>query len=226
MTIHHHEHRVTQENEQKTLLVIIFTVVTMIAEITYGYLTNSMALLADGYHMGTHALALSLTYAAYLLMRLYGNSAKFPCGTEKIGILAAYTSAIFLGLTGFWIVAEATQRLFNPQQIAFSEAISVAVIGLIVNAVCIKIMENGHHHRQKQNEHLEKNDYNFQAAYYHILADVLTSVLAIAALIIGKYTGIFYLDALIGALGGLLILRWAKKLLKYTIVILIEMKEE
>lgn len=224
MTAHHHTHCVTQENEKKTLRVIIFTVVTMAAEIAYGYWTNSMSLLADGYHMGTHALALGLTYAAYVLMRRCKGSDKFPCGADKIGTLAAYTSALFLGLTGVWIVIEAILRFVNPRQIAFDEAIAVAVLGLIVNTICIRIMESGHQHHHKKEASADNRDYNFKAAYYHILADALTSVLAIAALVIGKYTDIICLDALIGALGGLLIIRWAAGLLRHTIAVLIDMK--
>lgn len=210
-------HKVTDENEKKTFIVIIFTLITMIAEIIYGYLTNSMALLADGYHMGTHVLALGLTFVAYILIRKFKNSDLFPNGTEKIGILAAYTSSIFLGLTGIWIIIEAFQRLINPLEIQFNDAIVVAVIGLLVNSICIMIMEKAHHH-----EHTE--DYNFKAAYYHILADALTSILAIIALLVGKYFNVIYLDSLIGILGGILILRWAVKLVKDTVKILIDMK--
>lgn len=215
---HHHEHCVTEANERKTLWVIVLTLITMIAEIAYGCWTHSMALLADGYHMGTHALALGLTFAAYILMRKCTGSAKFPCGTEKIGVLAAYTSAIFLGLTGIWIVIEALNRFFNPLSIEFNEAITVAVIGLTINLACIAIMERGEEHSH--------TDYNFQAAYYHILADVLTSLLAIVALIIGKFFDIVWLDAAIGALGGALIIKWAVGLLKHTILILIDVKNE
>ena len=216
---HGHEHGVTPDNEKKTLTVIILTVITMIAEIMYGYWTNSMGLLADGYHMGTHALALSLTYVAYVLMRRCQGSVRFPCGTEKIGVLAAYTSALFLGLTGIWIIVEAAERLINPLSIQFNEAILVAFIGLVVNVGCIAVMEHGHH-----KTHKESRDYNFKAAYYHILADALTSILAIAALVIGKYAQIVYLDALIGCLGGLMIVRWAAGLIKHTVFILIDMK--
>ena len=218
MSEHHHE--ITNENEKKTLIVIIFTVLAMIAEIAYGYFTNSMALLADGYHMGTHALALGLTYAAYILIRKFANSPLFPNGTDKIGTLTAYTSSIFLGFTGIWIIIEAVQRFFNPLQIRFDEAILVAVVGLVVNAVCILIMEGKHHHH-----HHEHDDYNFKAAYYHILADALTSVLAIAALLVGKYFNFVCLDSIIGILGGILILKWAVSLLTNTIKILIDMKK-
>lgn len=231
--MHEHNHEITGNNEKKTLVVIIFTIIAMVAEIAYGYITNSMALLADGYHMGTHALALSLTYAAYVLTRKLANSEKFKNGTSKIGTLAAYTSSLFLGFTGIWIIIEAFERFIHPLNIHFNEAILVAVIGLIVNAVCIFIMEDGHSHKHCHKsdcgkiEHCEESnnkDYNFKAAYYHILADALTSIFAIIALIAGKYFGIYYLDSLIGILGGILILRWAYGLIVNTVKILIDMK--
>lgn len=222
---HTHNHEITNDNEKKTLTVILFTVIAMVAEIVYGYITNSMALLADGYHMSTHALALGLTYIAYLLIRKFENSPLFPNGTEKIGILTAYTSSLFLGFTGIWIIAEAILRLLNPLSIQFNEAITVAVIGLVVNTVCILIMESSHgKHCHCEHEHHENEDYNFKAAYYHILADALTSVLAIGALLVGKYFNLIFFDALIGILGGILILKWAFGLLKNTVKILVDMK--
>ena len=219
-----HEHSdITEENEKKTLIVIVFTVLAMIAEIVYGYLTNSMALLADGFHMGTHALALGLTFIAYVLIRKFKDSDLFPQGTDKIGTLAAYSSSIFLGFTGVWIIFEAFQRLVTPIQIEFNEAILVAVIGLLVNSICIIIMEGSHKHNHEEHEE-EKEDYNFKAAYYHILADALTSILAIAALLVGKYYNLIFFDSLVGILGGLLIIRWAIGLIKNTVKILIDMK--
>ena len=220
MHSHEHQHDINSENEKKTLVVIVFTLLAMFAEIAYGYFTNSMALLADGYHMGTHALALGLTFAAYVLIRKFTGSEKFPNGTDKIGTLTAYTSSIFLGFTGVWIIIEAVQRFFNPLQIRFDEAILVAVIGLVVNVVCILIMEGKHHHHDHEHE-----DYNFKAAYYHILADALTSILAIGALLIGKYFNFVCLDSVIGILGGILILKWAIGLLTNTVKILIDMKD-
>lgn len=213
---HHHNHKITQKNETKTFWVIIFTIITMLAEIIYGYITHSMALLADGYHMGTHALALGLTFLAYVLIRKFEGSPLFPNGTEKIGVLTAYTSSLFLGFTGIWILFEAVSRLIHPLQIEFNEAIIVAVIGLTVNAVCILIMSGSDNH--------EEEDYNFKAAYYHILADALTSILAILALFIGKYFNIIYFDSLVGILGGLLIIKWAIGLIKHTVKILTDMK--
>ena len=214
-----HEHCISEVNERKTLVVIIITVITMVLEIVFGYTTKSMGLLADGYHMGTHALALGLTYAAYVLARKLQNSEHFKKGTDKIGVLAGYTSSFFLGATGIWIIFEATRRFINPQVIKFDEAILVAVIGLIVNLICIFIMEFKNS-RPKN----DKKDYNFIAAYYHILADALTSVLAIIALLAGKYMDLVFLDPVIGVLGGILILKWAWGLIKDTIKILIDMK--
>ena len=200
----------------------------MLAEVTYGYLTNSMALLADGYHMATHALALSLTFIAYILIRKFENSSLFPNGTKKIGVLTAYTSSLFLGFTGIWIIAEAVLRLINPLKIQFNEAILVAFIGLVVNTLCILIMEgknHHHHHEHCENDTCkEREDYNFKSAYYHILADALTSILAIIALFAGKYFNLVFFDSLIGILGGILILKWAFGLLKNTIKILVDMK--
>lgn len=218
---------VTNSNEKKTLTVIIFTVTAMFAEIIYGYLTNSMALLADGYHMGTHALALGLTYAAYILIRKFKDSPRFPAGTDKIGVLTAYTSSLFLGLTGIWIIYEAVRRLIQPVQIHFNEAILVAVIGLVVNAICIIVMQKehtGHDFHEHSHEDDETEDYNYKAAYYHILADALTSVLAIAALLTGKYFNIVCLDPIIGITGGCLIIKWAAGLLRKTTAVLIDMK--
>ena len=215
-----HTHEISNENEKRTLFVIFLTVITMIAEVVFGYITNSMALLADGYHMGTHVLALGLTYAAYVLARKLSHSGHFPGGTNKIGTLAGYTSSIFLGLTGLWILAEAVLRFINPLQIQFNEAIAVAVIGLVVNTACIIIMETGHHHDGEEH----KEDYNFKAAYYHILADALTSVLAIFALVAGKFFDIIALDSIVGFIGGALILRWAYSLIKDTVKELIDMK--
>lgn len=192
----------------------------MVAEVVFGYLSHSMALLADGYHMGTHALALGLTFIAYILIRKFSGSPRFPRGTDKIGTLTAYTSSIFLGFTGLWIMWEAAQRLLRPISIQFNEAILVASIGLLVNAACIVVMETGHAHTHSH----KHEDYNFKAAYYHILADALTSILAIAALVLGKYIGWTCLDALIGLLGGILIVRWAVSLLKDTVSILIDMQ--
>jgi cation diffusion facilitator family transporter len=180
--------------------------------------------------MGTHALALGLTYTAYVLIRKFSGSALFPKGTDKIGVLAGYTSSIFLGLTGVWIIFEAVSRIINPVQIHFNEEISVAVVGLIVNLICIFIMEGNEKHDSSECKHCAEchshdEDYNFKSAYYHILADALTSFLAISALLVGKYFGFIYLDPLSGILGGILIFKWAVELIKKTVVVLVDMGE-
>ena len=225
---HSHSQVITETNEKKTLIVIILTLVTMFAEVFYGHITHSMALLADGFHMGTHALALGLTYVAYILARIFADSCRFPNGTDKIKTLAGYTSSIFLGFTALWIIYEAINRLIHTQIIQFNEAIIVAIIGLTVNLICIFVMEKGHQHTKK-NHHQHNHetpdvDYNFKAAYFHILADALTSIFAIFALVFGKFFHVMYLDSCVGILGGILILTWTYNLLKETIKILIDMK--
>lgn len=195
--------------ERKTLVVIILTLVTMAAEIFFGYLTKSMALLADGWHMGTHAFALSITFFTYVLIR------KFAVNEEKTNALAGLISAILLGITGVLILIESFERFINPLEIGFNEAIVVAIIGLVVNAVCVLIMGEGGHHHHHHHEH-EHEDYNFKAAYLHILADAMTSVFAIVALFAGKYFGWIFLDSCAGLVGGTVILIWAYGLIKST----------
>lgn len=220
------------DNEKKSFIVVIFTAIVMVVEIIYGYITNSMALLADGLHMSTHALALTLTCITYILIKKFKDSELFPNGTEKINSLSAYTSSLFLGITGIFIIYEAIERLINPLKIKFDDAIFVAIIGLTVNIICILIM--GEHNHQHLNKHCHKNeelhnishkeDFNFKAAYLHILADILTSILAIIALIAGKYFDLVFLDSIIGILGGIIILKWTINLLKKTVKDLIDMK--
>lgn len=212
-----------QQAEKKTFLVIILTLVTMIAEIIAGYMTNSMALFADGCHMGTHALALSLTFFTYILIRKLAASDKFAFGTGKFSTLSGFASSILLGLTGIFIIFESSERFFNPQTIGFNEAIIIAVIGLVINAVSILIMGEKHHHHghnHKCDEHHE--DYNFKAAYMHILADALTSIFAIAALLAGKYFNLIFLDPVVGFIGGTVIIIWAYNLIKSTSAILLD----
>ncbi|MCR5260894.1 MAG: cation diffusion facilitator family transporter [Candidatus Gastranaerophilales bacterium] len=214
---HCHTHKsVNKENAKKTLVVICITLITMVVEILYGFFTNSMALLSDGWHMGTHALALLLTYIAYVLSQAFCHSEKFPHGTDKIPVLAGYTSSLFLGLTGILVIAESVQRFFNPLQISFNSAIIVAVLGLVVNGICLIVM-----HTKDSGK-----DYNYKAAYLHILADAMTSVFAIIALLAGKFFGLVFLDAIMGIVGGLLILKWSKGLIKDTSAVLLDMKNE
>ncbi len=210
------------QKERKILIVISFTVFAMICEIVFGYLTNSMGLIAQGYHMSVHVLTLALTYIAYVLARKYRGSERFENGTSKIGVLAGYTSALFLGLAGFHILHESIERFFHITEIHYTQAIYAAIFALVINYICISIMEgNFNLHKHK---HKHKKDYNYKAAYYHILADVLVSILTIIALVLGKYFNCIHLDALTGIFGAVLILIWAGKLIKNTVKILVDMK--
>lgn len=214
--------------EKRTLLVVVITFLTMIAEIVFGWLTNSMALLADGWHMGTHAFALGISLLAYILAREYAHDRRFTFGTWKIEILGAYSSAIVLGLVGAAMVFTALNRLFKPLAIHYNQAIIMALIGLAVNLLSAAILnfhgrhpkQDGHGHDHGQ-EHWRR-DLNLRSAYLHVLADAFTSVLAIAALLGAKYFGLVWLDPAAGILGAALILRWAVSLLKETAGILLE----
>ncbi len=217
---HTHAHHHTphfEQNAKRTLWIIFITLLTMGAEIAYGFFTNSMALLSDGWHMGTHALALGITYAAYVYIR---RIQKHSCAYEvaqRISSLAGYTSALFLLITAVWLFAESFLRFLNPCHIAFDEAILVAAIGLIVNVVCILVMEF-----KNEGAH---SDNNYKAACLHILTDILTSVLAIIALISGKFWGCAWLDPMMGILGSLLIFKWSLALIKDSAQVLLSCDE-
>lgn len=208
--------------KNKSLLVIVITIITMIAEIYYGIISHSMALTADGFHMGTHALALGITFLVCIF------AIKYQDKTEKFNALGGYTSAILLGFTSLAIIWESIERFFHPLNISFSEAILVAIIGLIVNLLCVLIMGGKHHHHEHNHchKHHEKSEdnLNYKAAYLHILADALTSIFAICALILGKYLGWVILDPIIGILGGIIIAKWAIGLLISSSKILLDFK--
>jgi len=223
------------ENEKRTLNVIILTGITMVVEVVAGALTGSMALLADGWHMGTHAFALGITYSAYVMARKYAGSSKFGFGTGKFGILAGYTSALFLGGTALYMLVESLGRFIHPVSIAFDEAIVVAVAGLLVNIWSIWLLHGGsgqhhdhshdHSHDHDHHEHHHDDhhhDHNLRAAYLHVAADALTSVFAIVALIAGKFLGWSFLDPVMGIVGGILIARWAWGLLRSSALILLD----
>ena len=225
--------------ERKTFVVVVLTLITMAAEIFFGYYTKSMALLADGWHMGTHALALSITFCTYVLIRKFANTKTFVFGTGKFSTMAGFLSSLFLGGTGIFIIFESVERLLNPQNIGFNEAIIVAVVGLIVNTICMLIMGeqehnhchgHNHEHCHCQHDHKEHNhhephqheDLNYKAAYLHIAADAMTSVFAIIALLAAKYAGVVFLDPIVGFAGGAIICKWAYGLVKQTGMILLD----
>lgn len=193
-------------HEKRTWLVVGLTAVTMVAEIVAGTMFGSMALTADGWHMSTHAAALAIAALAYRFASRHARDERFSFGTGKLGELAAFTSAIILALIAVLIGYESTVRLFQPVAIRFDEAAIVAVVGLIVNfASAWLLWDQGHRHHEHPHDH----DNNFRAAFTHVVADALTSVLAIVALLGGRFYGWEWLDAAIGIVGALVILRWS-----------------
>ena len=189
-------------NETRSKLVVLITSVTMILEITVGYWTNSMALLADGWHMASHVFALALTWFAYFIVRKYSNTEKYTLDGKKLLSLSGFTSAISLLMVAVFISIEAITRLLNPLEIQFREAIIVAIIGLFVNLLCAFFLHGGHN-----------EDLNIRAAYLHVLADAFTSIAAIVALIVGVVWQIFWLDCVIGIIGAVVITKWALSLM-------------
>lgn len=213
--------RIASENEQgkrKTLVVVILTAMTMILEIFFGIITGSLALLTDGVHMGTHTFALLVTLIAYVIADKNLHNPNFAFSSGKISVLGGYTNAILLGLTALFMVKEAGERLMNPVEINFFEAIIVAVFGLIINIISAFIL--GHSHGAEE-EHTH-DDHNLKAAYVHVLTDALTSILAIFALGMGKLFGLMWPDAIVALIGAAVILKWAFSLIKSTGEILVD----
>ncbi len=231
MAVSQHTHDFVAHNhkgEKRTFYVLVLTLITMIVEISAGTLFGSMALLADGWHMGTHAAAFCITLFAYRYAKQHANSQRFSFGTGKVSVLGGFTSAIALGIVALMMVVESVQRLFNPELIRFNEAILVAVIGLVVNLASMLLLKDQHHHGHDHHAehhghgHEHHHDHNLAAAYFHVLADTLTSLLAIVALIIGKYYGWIWLDAIMGIVGALVIGKWTLGLMKQTAPVLLD----
>lgn len=216
-----------ERNARRTNWVIGLTVVTMVVEIAAGWLTGSMALLADGFHMATHAGALAIAALAYAFARRHARNARFTFGTGKVGDLAGFASAILLAVAALGIAAESTARLFHLRRIDFDEALLVAAIGLAVNLISAWMLmdRHDHSHNHDHDHHHAHADTNLRAAYLHVLADALTSVAAIAALLGGRYLGWLWLDPLIGIAGAAIILRWAWGLMRDAAAILLDTAE-
>ena len=215
-----------QQAEKKTMRVVWLTVCMMVVEIVAGWMFNSMALLADGWHMSTHAAALGISWAAFLLARRYAADARFAFGTWKIEVLGGFVSGIFLGIVGIAMAIISVDRLFRPAAIHFNQAILVAFVGLAVNVISIVLLGDDHshdhpHEPDHDHDHVHKN-INLRAAYLHVLADALTSVLAIIALLGAKYMRWNWLDPAMGIVGAVLILRWTRALLGETGGILLD----
>ncbi len=221
-----HDHTFGQDNpkmgERRTLIVIAITALAMVGEIVAGYLFGSMALLADGLHMGTHALALSISAFAYYYTRHHAKDPRFNFGTGKVNSLAAFASAMLLVIFALAMVWESTKRFISPVRIEFDLAILVAVLGLVVNGVCLVILkEPGRGHGHDGGAH---KDHNLWAAYLHVMADALTSLLAIFALLAGKYLGQGWLDPFMGVVGAALVTCWSIGLIRSSSHVLLDMQ--
>lgn len=232
-----HEHHFGNDNqgaERSTRLVMWITAVTMVVEIGAGWWFNSMALLADGWHMSSHAVAIGLSTFAYAAARRYAHDARFAFGTWKIEVLGGFASALFLLGVAALMVVGSLERLWSPAPIHYREAIVVGVLGLIVNLVCARLLGGAHHHHgdahshgahdhdHDHHPHAHGEDLNLKSAYVHVLADAATSVLAIVALVGGWLYGWAWLDPAMGIVGAVLVALWAKGLLLQTGKVLLD----
>lgn len=213
-------------HERRTRYVVALTAVTMIVEIVAGLLTGSMALLADGFHMATHAGALGVAAWAYAFARRHSRNPRFTFGTGKVGDLAGFASALVLAVVAIGIAVESAQRFFEPSKIAYAEATWIAGLGLVVNLVSAWLLGHDHHHHghghdDHHHDH-HAHDNNLRSAYAHVLADALTSVLAICALLAGSFLGWSWMDALMGIVGAVVIGRWSLGLLRDTGAVLLD----
>ena len=216
--------------ERSTRLVMWITLVMMAVEIFAGWAFNSMSLLADGWHMSSHALAIGLSAMAYATARTYANDPRFAFGTWKIEILAGFASALFLLGVALAMVIGSLERIISPQAIQYEEAIVVGVLGLIVNAVCAYILGKAHHQHDHPHDHAHHSheqhghhhDLNLKSAYFHVVADAFTSVLAIVALLGGWLYGWAWLDPVMGIVGAVLVALWAKSLIMETAKVLLD----
>jgi cation diffusion facilitator family transporter len=225
-----HDHIFGQDQqrvgEKRTLIVIAITATMMVVEIATGILFGSMALLADGLHMGSHAVALLIALFAYVYARRRAGDERFSFGTGKVNALAGFTGAVLLALFAVLMAWESVHRILNPVDIAFNQAILVAVLGLIVNGASVFILDAGHHHHHDHGDHDHHHhhgeDHNLRSAYLHVMADALTSVLAIGALLTGKYFGWNWMDPVMGVVGAILVARWSIGLMRMSAGVLLD----
>lgn len=205
----------TENNkERKTLWVVLLTAVTMLVEIFYGLTTNSMALLADGIHMGSHVFAIGLSWLAYIAVRKLAANKSFTGNSSKILSLSGYSSGLILLLFAFFILVEAFERFYIPQNIAYNEAIIVATVGLLVNLISAVLLHHKH----------DDTDHNIKAAYLHVLADALTSISAIVGLVAARKWNIPFIDPLVAIVSSVVIIRWSVGLLRSSGKVLIDIK--
>ena len=219
-----HEHNfavINRKGERRTRLVLVLTLLTMILEVTTGVVFGSMALLADGWHMGTHVAAFMITLYAYRYSRRHAHDQKFAFSSGKVGVLGGFASSVALGVVALMMLIESGERLLAPRIIQFDQALMVAGFGLFINFVCAMLLKGSHEHGHPH-DHDHHHDHNLKAAYFHVLADALTSVLAITALFAGKYYGWNWLDPVMGIVGALIITRWSFSLMKDTSPVLLD----
>jgi cation diffusion facilitator family transporter len=220
----HHDHNysvINRKGERRTRLVLVLTLLTMILEIAAGMMFGSMALLADGWHMGTHVAAFMITLYAYRYSRRHAHDDKFAFSSGKVGVLGGFASSAALGVVALMMLIESSERILTPRVIQFDHALLVAGFGLFINFVCALLLKDSHQHGHSH-EHGHHHDHNLKAAYFHVLADALTSVLAIVALYSGKVYGWNWLDPVMGMVGALIISRWSFSLMKETSPVLLD----
>lgn len=210
MTTHNNKH------ENKTMWVVLLTAITMVVEIVFGLTTKSMALLADGIHMGSHVFAIGLSWVAYIIVRKVSKSEKFRGNSDKILSLSGYSSGLMLLIFAVVIMVEAVQRFYNPVDIVYKEAILVAIIGLIVNIASAFLLHHDHEH----------SDHNIRAAYLHVIADALTSVSAILGLTAAMIWDIPFIDTIAAILSSFIIVKWSVGLLKDSGKVLLDIEHE
>lgn len=219
--------------ERAVTRVFWLSCIAMLVEIVTGYVSGSMALLADGWHMGTHVAAMAISAYAYRYMRAHAASAYYSFGPGKVSYLAAYSSSLLLAGAALFMIIEAVMRLFEPRLIRYDEALLVAVLGLVVNLLSAALLHGHHHHAHDDEEHERTDahgehhhDHNLRAAYLHVVADALTSIAAIAALVAGKWAGMDWMDPLVACIGGIVILRWAANLARDSSAVLLDRQAE
>lgn len=220
-----HDHNfsvINKKGERRTRLVLVLTLLTMILEITTGMMFGSMALLADGWHMGTHVAAFMIALFAYRYSRTHAHDQTFAFSSGKVGVLGGFASSVALGVVALMMLIESGERLLAPRNIHFDEALIVAGFGLFINFVCALLLKDSHQHEHSHGHGQAHHDHNLKAAYFHVLADALTSVLAIIALFSGKYYGWNWLDPVMGMVGALIISQWSFSLMKETSPVLLD----
>lgn len=216
-----HDHNfsiISKKAERRTIQVLVLTFFTMALEVGAGIYLGSMALLADGWHMATHVAAFMITIFAYRYSRAHADDRTFAFSPGKVGVLGAFASSVALVVVALMMLIESVERIIVPHIIHFNEALAIAGFGLFINIICAALLKEQHRHGHGHDHH----DHNLKAAYVHVMADALTSVLAIIALFLGKYYGWNWLDPAMGIVGAVIISRWSYMLLKETSPVLLD----